>query len=154
MWPNMKIIGIMNKNNSVTPHFRMDSLQTQLLNKNYTFAIVGASNNRKKYGNKVLRDLLAAGYKAIPINPSSKTIEGQPAYQFMADYPKQFDVAVFITPPEVTTKIIKEEVRDLQIPYVWMQPGSESPESIEYCRLNGIKCVHSACIMIKRRENK
>ena len=47
----------------------------KLKQKNTTIALIGASNNRSKYGNKIYRDLRSKKYHVIPINPKEKFIE-------------------------------------------------------------------------------
>ncbi|PLX20944.1 CoA-binding protein [Candidatus Parcubacteria bacterium] len=122
-----------------------------MIDKKYTYAIVGASNNEEKYGYKVLRDLKDAGYKVVPINPREKEILGLRAYLKLSDYKEGIDVVVFVVPPQVTEAVLKE-VRELEIKNVWMQPGSESWEAIEYCEKNNINYIHNACIMIDRKQ--
>ena len=41
------------------------------------YGVVGASANRDKYGNKVLRCYIQNGYRVIPVNPKEKEIEGK-----------------------------------------------------------------------------
>jgi len=120
-----------------------------MINKNFTYAIVGASNNPEKYGYKVLSDLRLVGYRAIPINPKEEEIQGVKAYKDIYAFDKKIDVVVFVVPPEVTRKILVDVLK-LGIKKVWMQPGSESNESVEFCKRNGIDCIHNACIMLKK----
>ena len=127
-------------------------------------AFVGASNNPEKYGHKVFKDMLAKGYNCIPVNPKETEILGQKAYPNLtaavaglADKSPgkkpAIDLVDFIVPPAVTLEVLKE-VKVLGIKNVWMQPGSESPEAIAYCKNNGIDCVHDACIMLKSDNSK
>ena len=53
-----------------------------------------------------------------------------------------------ITPPDVTNKII-EEVIELGIKHVWMQPGAESPWAITRAKEAGINCIAGgACLLV------
>jgi len=52
-----------------------------------SYGVVGASSNRDKYGNKVLRCYLQNGYRAIPVNPKEKEIEGIPCVASVLDLP-------------------------------------------------------------------
>lgn len=125
-----------------------------MINKNFLYAIVGASNNEEKYGYKVFKDLLNAGYKVVPINTTEKEILGENVYTNLSDVKEKIDVVIFITQPKVTEKVL-EEVKTLGIKNVWLQPGAQSDSAIQFCKKNAIECVHDACIMIQRKaENK
>lgn len=121
-----------------------------MIDKNFTYAIVGASNNEGKYGHKVLSDLLNAGFKVIPINPKETKIMGLKAYSSISDCREEIDVVVFVVPPRITEKVL-EEVLKLEIKNVWMQPGSESKKAIEICEKNKISHIYNACIMINKK---
>ncbi len=121
-----------------------------MIDKNFTYAIIGASNNSEKYGHRVMKDLLDAGYNVVPINPKEELILGLKTYHKLSDYPKKIDVAVFVVPPTVTEKIV-DEVIELGIKNVWMQPGSENDEAIKKCEENKISFIHNACIMINKK---
>jgi predicted CoA-binding protein len=58
---------------------------------------------------------------------------------------------IFVTQPKVTEKVL-EEVKILGIKNVWLQPGAQSDEAIEFCKKNTIECIHDACIMIQRKS--
>lgn len=92
-----------------------------MINKDFLYAVVGASNNKEKYGYKVFKDLLDGGYKVIPINPNEKEILKTDVYPTLSATEKKIDVVIFVTPPVVTEKIL-EEVKQLKIQNIWMQP--------------------------------
>lgn len=122
----------------------------KFLDKNNVIAIVGASDNREKYGNIIYRDLRDAGYKVIPVNPKADFVEGDKCYHTLSEIPVKVDVVDTVVPPFVTTEIVKE-CKKIGIDKVWMQPGSESEEAIIFCRENKIKVVYDNCIMAQRR---
>ena len=122
-----------------------------MIDKNFTYAIIGASNNPEKYGHKVMQGLLDGGYKVIPINPQDGEILGQKAYATITEAPEKIDVAIMIVPPEIGLQVLPQ-IKDKGINKVWFQPGSESEEQIAYCKENNIQYVVGACIMIKRKE--
>lgn len=112
-------------------------------------AIVGASANKQKYGYRVLADLFNAGWNVAPVNPKSGIILGLKVHNKISSMPELPDGVVFVTQPEVTRKVL-EEVVALGIKDIWMQPGAESKEAIEYCEQNGLNCIHDACIMVEK----
>lgn len=123
-----------------------------MIDKKFTYAIVGASTNHKKYWYTVLKDLLDAWYKAIPVNPNEQIILWQIVYPSLSSITQPIDVVVFVVPPLVTQKIL-EEVKILWIKNVWMQPWSENNESIKICNENWINCIYNACIMIQKNNS-
>ncbi len=122
-----------------------------MINKNLTYAVVGASNNLEKYGYQVFKDLLQAGFRVIPINPKLGKILEEKVYPTLSAYKQKIDLVIFVVPPVITQKVLKE-VNNLKIKKVWLQPGSESSAAIEFCRQHKIDCVHGACIMFERRQ--
>ncbi|MEA2056428.1 MAG: CoA-binding protein [Patescibacteria group bacterium] len=111
-----------------------------------TYAVVGASTNPDKYGHKVLSSLLDSGCKVTPINPNADKILGQAVYPNLLSCPDKIDLVIFVVPPKITLQIL-QEVKDLGISKVWMQPGSESKEAIKFCQDSDIEFVANACIM-------
>lgn len=114
-------------------------------------AVVGASRDREKYGYKVLKDLVGAGYQACGVNPSCTDIEGTACYPDLASLPWKPELVITVVPPAVTERVVREAA-EAGITRVWMQPGSESPGAVAFCEANGIEMMHDACIMIYRKK--
>ncbi len=110
-------------------------------------AVVGASNNPKKYGNIIVRNLSEKGYTVLPINPREKEIAGLPAWPDLASAPRPIDIVNFVTPPAVTRKVL-EEVARLGLPNVWLQEGSYDDEVLELVSRAPFRTVYDACIMV------
>jgi len=125
----------------------------EMLDEKNVFAVVGASRNPEKYGHKVFKDLLEAGYEVYPVNPKAGEILGRKAYGSLKELPKRPDVVVFVVPPAVTERMAEECV-ELGVKYVWMQPGAESEVAIRELETAGVRVIHGVCIMITRRELK
>jgi len=123
-----------------------------MIDKNSTYAVIGASADEKKYGYKVLKDLAEAGYKVFPINPKGGRILGLKVFPDLASLPVQIDIAVFTVPPAVTEAVLPQ-VKERGIKKVWFQPGSESEAGIEFCRKNGIEYIARACIMLEKNKS-
>lgn len=123
-----------------------------MIDKNKTYAVVGASDNQEKYGFKVLNDLVQGGYRVFPVNPKGGEILGLKVYSEIKDIPEKVDYVIFVVPPEITKKVLVD-ILDLGIKDIWLQPGSESQEVIEYCQNNNLNCIHDACIMVERKKN-
>ncbi|KAF9427429.1 hypothetical protein BGZ94_004917 [Podila epigama] len=114
------------------------------------FAVVGASSNRSKFGNKVLRWYVDNGYTAVPVNPKEKTIETldvAPNLSSLPGKPSEYHVSI-ITPPSVT-KTVLEEAYANGITSVWLQPDVDSPEAVAYAKEKGIKIIYGGpCVLV------
>lgn len=112
------------------------------------FGVVGASTNRDKYGNKVLRCFLQNGRKAIPVNPNEAEIEGAACVAEIADLPVDVQSISMITPPAVTAKLVPLAL-EKGIQNIWMQPGAEHPVAVALCRENGINVIaDGSCLLV------
>ena len=114
-------------------------------------AVIGASNNRQKFGNRALRAFREQGYSVIPINPHEAEVEGLKAYGSVLDVPGPIDMASFYVPPEVGETVIGEVARK-QIPEVWLNPGAESDALIARARALAIKPI-VACSIVAIGKN-
>ena len=94
-----------------------------------TVAIVGASSDRRKFGNKALRAFKAGGYRVIPINPNETEVEGIAAYASVLDVPGRIDMATVYVQPEVGLQLLAE-FDQKKIDEIWINPGAESSELI------------------------
>jgi uncharacterized protein len=63
------------------------------------WAVVGASNQRGKYGNRIYRTLRSSGYTVYPINLGEPMVEGDPAYSRLANLPQSPTVVNIVVPP-------------------------------------------------------
>jgi predicted CoA-binding protein len=63
------------------------------------------------------------------------------------EIPESVDVVDIVTPPQITEKIVRE-CKEKSISRVWIQPGAESKDVIEFCKDNNIEVVHNLCIMM------
>jgi hypothetical protein len=100
-------------------------------------AIIGASNDRRKFGNKALRAFRTQGYTVVPINPREAVVEGERAYRSVLDYPGAIDEATFYVPPTAGLAAIDDVARK-GIRTVWLNPGADAPEVIARARALGL----------------
>ena len=104
------------------------------------YAVVGASSDREKYGNKVLRAYQQHGHEVYPINPRADEIEGIKAYPSLASVPVRLRAISIITPPRITEQVVKEAAA-AGVKFVWMQPGAESPEAVQAAEDLGLEVI-------------
>jgi predicted CoA-binding protein len=112
------------------------------------FGVVGASEDRSKYGNKVLRCYQMNNRKVIPVNPKVGMVEGVASVATVADLPDNVKSISVITPPAVTEKVVEAAIAR-GITDIWMQPGAESEAAVERCKSAGINVIadHS-CVLV------
>ena len=121
---------------------------TRLLRSTKTrIAVVGASNDPSKYGNIIVKNLMAHGYQVLPVNPKEATIAGLPAFRSLADVPPPVHIVDVVTPPAVTHRVL-EDASQAGIGLVWLQDGSFDPSVLEAAAAAPFKTVHHACIMV------
>ncbi len=118
------------------------------------FGVVGASTDRNKYGNKVLRCYLQNKKKVYPVNPKEKNIEGIDCVANISLLPETVQSISIITPPQVTEKIVDEAIKK-GIKNIWMQPGAESPAAIEKCKQHNINVIaDGSCVLVVLRYHE
>jgi len=112
-----------------------------------TVAILGASRDRAKFGNKSVRAHLQQGYEVYPVNPSGGEVEGLPAYKSLAEIPvpRLSRISVYL-PPSVGLQVL-DEIAAKGCDELWLNPGSESEELIERARQLGLDPI-SACSIV------
>ncbi len=93
-------------------------------------AIIGASSDRRKYGNKAVRAYLESEFVVFPINPREETIEGIKAYKSIEEIPGSINVVSMYVAPAVGLKLLPT-IAELRPQELWINPGSESDDLIE-----------------------
>lgn len=113
-----------------------------------TFAVAGASTNREKYGNKILRCYLQDGRRVFPINPRAEEIEGETCYPTIEAIPEPIHGLSIITPPKITLDVVQQALK-ANIRHIWMQPGAENEEAIELAESAGATVIHGGpCLLV------
>lgn len=111
-----------------------------------TIAIIGASTDRRKYGNKAVRAWLKAGATVVPVNPKAESVEGIACFPSVLDYPDAIDTASLYAPPQVGIRVI-EEIAQKGVREVFVNPGAESDELLEKAKELGLNAM-VACSII------
>lgn len=111
-----------------------------------TIAIVGASTDRSKYGNKAVRAFVEGGWTVYPVNPKAETVEGVPAFKSLAEAPEPIDRISLYVPPTVGLRMI-EDIASKKPGELFLNPGSESDELVEAAKAHGMNPIQACSIV-------
>lgn len=112
------------------------------------YAVAGASRDRAKYGNKVLRCYLQNGRRAHPLHPSEREIEGVACVARLSELPEPVHGLSIITPPPISERLLGEAAA-AGIRRLWLQPGAESPRVLERARELGLELIAGGpCLLV------
>lgn len=111
-------------------------------------AILGASADRLKYGNKAVRAFLAKGFDVFPVNPKGGDVDGLAIYKSLAEIPGDVTldrISVYL-PPAVGLKTLPE-IAARGCKELWLNPGSESDELVEAAEKLGLNVIQACSIV-------
>ena len=93
-------------------------------------AVLGASPDHRKFGNKSVRAHVQAGWEVYPVNPRAETVEGLTAYRSLVDVPVPVERISVYLPPPVTLKVLPE-IAAKGAEEVWFNPGAADAAVLE-----------------------
>ena len=111
-----------------------------------TVAVIGASKDRRKFGNKALRAFVSQGHTVYAINPHEHEVEGQPTYASVLDVPGPIDMATVYVPPEIGVTLM-EDLAKKRVGEVWLNPGADGDEVVEKAQALGLKTIQACSIL-------
>src|SRR5688572_23391773 len=111
-----------------------------------TVAVIGASSNREKWGNKAVRAFLQQGYTVFPVNPNEPEIEGLPTFASVRDVPARPDTVTVYLPPPRLAKILPD-IAARGCDELFLNPGTESAEVLAECERLGLNAIQACSII-------
>lgn len=110
-------------------------------------AIIGASSDPAKFGNKAVKIFISRGYQVYPVNPKDEIIEGLKVYKTILEVPeKKLDMISVYLPPPVGLKVIAD-IAKKGCKELWLNPGAESPELVEKAESLGLNVIQACSIV-------
>lgn len=110
-------------------------------------AVVGASLDRSKFGNKAVRAFVDQGWEVFPIHPKLTEIEGLRAYPDLAAIPEtHLERVSLYVPPEIGIGVL-DQIAAKQVDEVWLNPGTESPALLERAEALGLNTIQACSIL-------
>ncbi len=113
----------------------------------HSFALIGASAKKKKFGNSVLAELTKKNYRVYPIHKTAQVIDGVKCYRSLNELPEKPQGVILVIPPAETEHVV-DDIISAGIKNVWFQQGSVSERAVRYCVLNGINVISGECILM------
>lgn len=135
---------------NVSPAPNHEELVSRLIDLR-SWAVVGVSQDPRKYGHRVFLSLLEAGYCVTGVNPKGGAVAGRTMIASLADLAEVPDVVVTVVHPAVTERVVAM-CSELGIRHIWMQPGSESDTAIAEARRLGMTVIANDCAMVRRKQ--
>ncbi|MFO7549134.1 MAG: CoA-binding protein [Acidimicrobiia bacterium] len=128
----------------------MTDLTRYLEDSDALVAVVGATDSPGKYGGIIYRDLKRRGVRVAAVNPHRDTVDGDPAYADLTSLAEEPTIVNLVVPPSEGMGVA-QEAKGLGYRRVWLQPGAESAELIDYLDREEFEWLADACIMIRLR---
>jgi len=109
-------------------------------------AILGASANRDKFGNKAVRAYASQGFTVYPVNPKGSSIEGLTSYPSIRDVPQRPHIVSVYLPPAIGIAALPD-VAARGCDELWLNPGADTPEVIEAAEKLGLNVIQACSIV-------
>lgn len=109
--------------------------------------VVGASQNRTKFGNKAVRAYQRQGHEVLAVNPHASEIEGAPVYATVGAVPGPIDRAAIYVPPEVGVLVMRELAARGDVDEVWLNPGADGPAVVAEAERLGLRVIVACAIV-------
>ncbi len=109
-------------------------------------AIVGASANRDKFGNKAVRAYVARGFKVYPVHPRETEIEGLTVYSSIRLVPERPDIVSLYLPAAAGLAVLPE-IAAKGCDELWLNPGADAPEVVDAAERLGLNVIQACSIV-------
>jgi predicted CoA-binding protein len=109
-------------------------------------AVIGASRERQKYGNRAVRAYLRQGWTVYPVNPNDADVEGLKTYARLADIPGPVDRATLYVQPEIGRALLPE-IKAKGVKEIFVNPGAESEELMAEAERLGLDPIYACAII-------
>ena len=111
-----------------------------------TVAIIGASSNRNKFGNKAVRAFVRQGYTVYPVNPNEPEVEGLATFKSIQDVPTRPEMVSVYVPPPVLLKLLPD-IAAKGCDELWLNPGTQSDEVLAEVERLGLNAIQACSIV-------
>lgn len=109
-------------------------------------AVIGASSNRGKFGNKAVRAYLKRGYEVFPVHPAQSAVEGLSCVPSIGMLASDLDIVSVYVAPSVLVGLLPE-IAEKGCGELWLNPGTESPDVLERAKELGLNVIQGCSIV-------
>jgi predicted CoA-binding protein len=109
-------------------------------------AVIGASNDRSKYGNRAVRAYVRQGWTVYPVNPNDRDVEGLRTFARIGEIPGPIDRATLYVQPEVGTRLLAE-IKAKGVPELFVNPGAESEALMAEAERLELNAIYACAII-------
>ena len=109
-------------------------------------AVIGASNDRHKFGYRAVRAFKRQGYTVIPINPNESQVDGDKAYRSVLDVPGTIDMATVYVQAEPGMQVM-EQLAQKGVSEVWLNPGADDDRVVARAKTLGLNVIQACSII-------
>jgi uncharacterized protein len=125
--------------------------RAEFFNNVKSFAVVGVSENKAKFGAAACRELKTRGFKVYPIHPTLGTFDGDICFHSLADLPIVPDCALVTIKPAHALEVVRQ-IAQRGTKKVWFQQGKNFSEAITLADQLGLQSVHGRCVLMYAGE--
>jgi hypothetical protein len=122
----------------------------EILSDAHTIALVGASPSPNRPSHQVMRYLLGAGYRVIPVRPVVPEVLGVPCVASLGEIDEPIDVVDVFRRAEFCPQVAEDAVA-AGARALWLQLGIVSPGARAIAEAGGLDYVENACTAIVHR---
>lgn len=112
------------------------------------WALLGATEDKSKFGYKIFRTLEDKGYTVYGINPKYDTIDGIKVYKDIAEVPEVVEGINIIVNPKIALASLPA-IKAKGIKNLWFQPGSFNDEVIAKAKDLGFNIENEKCMYVE-----
>jgi|SRR5687768_10833696 predicted CoA-binding protein len=109
-------------------------------------AILGASSDRAKFGNKAVRAYARRGWEVIPVHPQEEEIEGIAVVRDLGTITGPLDRISVYVPPRVGLELLPA-IKAAGAREVWFNPGAESAELMKRAKEIAVPAIYGCSIV-------
>ncbi|KRQ87500.1 hypothetical protein ABG79_00839 [Caloramator mitchellensis] len=110
------------------------------------WAVVGSVSNKEKFAYKIYNFLKMKGYKVYAVDPKGLDVDGEKSYTSLLELPEVPEAVDMVINPVRGVEYV-EQAKQLDVKYIWFQPGAENLEIVEKAKGLGMEVVYDHCVM-------
>lgn len=124
-----------------------------ILKKARRIAVVGLSPNEERTSHMIAKEMQAAGYEIIPVNPMVDEVLGEKAVSSLQEIEGHVDIVNIFRRSEHLPKLA-EQFTEINADVFWAQQGVQDKDTFHYLKEKGYKVIMDRCIKVEHALTK